>query len=186
VKDAPISAPEAPDRPEFLWDPARARLLWANAAGLKAWGEENVAELSSRWFAPDDATAAAITTLKTTGSGPLTLPSGGAAVAWRAAASAENGFLRIRLNDLETPLRLDAPRMSDGFELAPRPLAIFDAVGALLTQNEADRLCFGPGSLAERLQDAPAAAPAPRAARQHEQQMDARRAASASLAASSR
>lgn len=160
MKDAPISAPEAPDRPEFLWDPVRSRLLWANAAGLKAWGEDSVAELSSRWFAPDDATAAAITGLKTTGSGALTLPSAGAPVAWHATAWAENDVLRISLNDLETPLRLDAPRMSDGFELAPRPLAIFDAVGALITQNEADRLCFGPGPLAERLQDATAAAQA--------------------------
>ncbi len=85
------------------------------------------------------------------------LPSLGAPVAWQATACAENGALRIVLNDLETPLRLDAPHMLDGFELAPRPLAIFDAVGALITQNEADRLCFGPHSLAERLQDASAA-----------------------------
>ncbi|KAG8461929.1 hypothetical protein KFE25_013948 [Diacronema lutheri] len=42
------------------------------------------------------------------------------------------------------------------------------------------------GGCVSRDSDAPAAAPAPRAARQHEQQMDARRAASASLAASSR
>jgi len=43
--------------------------------------------------------------------------------------------------------------MSEGFELAPRPLAIFDAAGALVTQNEADRLCFGSQSLADRLND---------------------------------
>ena len=155
---APSSAFESPDRPEFLWDPSRARLLWANAAGLKAWGEDNVAELSSRWFAPDDTTVAALYSLAATGSGALLLPSFDGPVAWQAAARAENDVLRITLNDFETPLRLDAPHMSDGFELAPRPLAIFDAVGALITQNEADRLCFGPQSLAERLQDAPAAA----------------------------
>ena len=72
---------------------------------------------------------------------------------WRATAAQKNDVLRVTLNDLETPLRLDARHMSDGFELAPRPLAIFDAVGALITQNEADRLCFGSQSLAERLQD---------------------------------
>lgn len=158
MKDAPLPAIEATDRPEFLWDPSRARLLWANAAGLKAWGEESVAELSSRWFAPDDVTVTALYGLAATGSGALLLPSIDGPVAWQANAQAENDVLRITLNDFETPLRLDAPHMSDGFELAPRPLAIFDAVGALITQNEADRLSFGPLSLAERLQDASAAA----------------------------
>lgn len=160
MKDAPIPPIGASDRPEFLWDPSRARIIWANQAGLRAWGEENVAELSSRWFAPDDTTAAALSGLESTGSGAIMLPSMGAPVAWQATARAENGALRIVLNDLETPLRLDAPHMLDGFELAPRPLAVFDAVGALITQNEADRLCFGPQSLADRLQDAPAAAKA--------------------------
>lgn len=160
MKDTPILPIEAADRPEFLWDPSRTRILWANPEGLRAWGEDNVAELSSRWFAPDDATATTLSGLESTGSGAVLLSSTAAPVAWQATAQAENGFLRITLNDLETPLRLDAPRMSDGFELAPRPLAIFDAVGALITQNEADRLCFGPHSLAERLQNAPAAAKA--------------------------
>lgn len=160
MKDAPILPIEAAERPEFLWDPSRTRILWANSAGLKAWGEDSVAELSSRWFAPDNTTATALSDLESTGSGAVLLPSLGAPVVWQATAQAENGAIRIVLNDLETPLRLDAPHMLDGFELAPRPLAIFDAVGALITQNEADRLCFGPHSLAERLKDAQAAAKA--------------------------
>lgn len=151
---------QAANPPEFLWDPSRARLLWANAEGLKAWGEGNIQELSSRWFAPNDTIAAALSDLVSTRSGVLLIPSKEAPVAWRATARAENDVLRITLNDFETPLRLDTPHMSNGFELAPRPLAVFDAVGALITQNEADRLCFGPQTLAERLQDTSAAAQA--------------------------
>lgn len=140
-------------QPEFRWDPSRRRILWANAAGLRAWGEECIEDLSNRWFAPGDATVAALSTLATTGSGVLRLSYSPAAQAYQATARAENGVLRIILNDLETSGSLDAPYMSEGFELAPRPLAIFDAAGALITQNEADRLCFGPKSLSARLED---------------------------------
>ena len=142
------------DPPTFHWDPARRRILWANAAGLDVWGETSVADLASKWFAPGDAMARALSDLQSTGSGVLRLSAISAGRSYQASAQSENGVLRITLNDLETSARIDAPYMSEGFELAPRPLAIFDAAGALITQNEADRLCFGPASLAARLDDA--------------------------------
>ena len=148
--DATLTAAEAPI---FHWDPARRRLLWANAAALNVWGEASVEDLSSRWFAPGDTVAAALSGLQATGSGVLRLSGGAVARTFQATAQVENNILRISLNDLETSARLDAPHMSEGFELAPRPLAIFDAAGALITQNEADRLCFGPTSLDQRLED---------------------------------
>lgn len=151
--DGASTSQNTTERPEFLWDPSRRRILWANAPGLKVWGEDNLEDLASRWFAPGDATAATISGLKSTGSGSLRLSVNGADRVFQATAQAENGVLRVALNDLETSQRLDAPHMSEGFELAPRPLAVFDAVGALITQNEADRLCFGARSLPERLED---------------------------------
>ena len=152
--DGAAPSTDTTEYPEFHWDPSRRRISWANAAGLKAWGEDSLEELTSRWFAPTDATATALSGLATAGSGLLRLPSSSAAPAYQATVRAENGGLRVILNDLETSARLDAPHMSEGFELAPRPLAIFDAAGALITQNEADRLCFGPKALADRLEDA--------------------------------
>ena len=77
MKDAPNTAVEASERPEFLWDPKRARHLWANTADLKVWGEYNVADLSNRLFAPGGAITAAISSLKSTGYGPAQLPSTG-------------------------------------------------------------------------------------------------------------
>lgn len=54
---------------------------------------------------------------------------------------------------METSLALDALHMSEGFELAPQPLAVFDGDGALIAQNDADGLSFGQSSLPERLED---------------------------------
>ncbi len=158
MKDAVATPQKTSERPEFLWDPLRARLLWANDVGLKFWGETSLTDLAERWFVLSDATSSALTALKSKGSGPIELSPKGVPITHHATATDENGVWRIILNDLETPSHVYAPQMSDGFELAPRPLAIFDAVGGLITQNEADRLCFGPLSLADRLGDADTAA----------------------------
>ena len=154
MKDAEPSVSQAP---EFLWDPVRTRILWANSAGLQVWGEHSASELPTRWFAPNDPIAAEIANLRSTGAGFIRLSPNGVSTVYFATAIEENGALRIVLNDFETTIRLEASQMSDGFELAPRPLAIFNAEGALITQNEADRLCFGPLSLSDRLGDTSAA-----------------------------
>lgn len=46
-------------QPEFLWDPRRLRLTWANIDGLVFWGEDSLFDLAERVFTADDETTRA-------------------------------------------------------------------------------------------------------------------------------
>ena len=137
--------------PNFLWDPARARVIDANQAAIRFWGEASAQDLAARWFDPDGVVATTFQRLADTGAGVAEFSPTGHPVTVHAKVAREGAFLRVVLNDLETPVPLDAAHMSEGFKLAPRPLVVFDAVGALITQNDADARYFGPQSLGARI-----------------------------------
>ena len=137
--------------PNFLWDPVRARGIDANQAAIRFWGEASAQDLAARWFDPDGVVATTFMRLADTGAGVSEFSSTGHPVTLQAKVAHEDAFLRVVLNDLETPIPLDAAHMLEGFKLAPRPLAVFDAVGALITQNDADARYFGPQSLSAAL-----------------------------------
>lgn len=50
---------EAVSRPIWLWDPERARIVWANLAALAFFDERSAAELTERSFGPDEPFVAA-------------------------------------------------------------------------------------------------------------------------------
>ncbi len=137
--------------PNFLWDPVRARVIDANQAAIRFWGEASAQDLAARWFDPDGVVATTFMRLADTDAGVAEFSSTGHPVTVQAKVAHEGAFLRVVLNDLETPIPLDAAHMLEGFKLAPWPLAVFDAVGALITQNDADARYFGPQSLSAAL-----------------------------------
>jgi PAS domain S-box-containing protein len=49
----------AVDRPIWLWDPERARIVWANGAALALFDERSAAELAERGFGPEEPFVAA-------------------------------------------------------------------------------------------------------------------------------
>lgn len=139
-------------RPEFLWDPLRLRLDWANEAGLRFWGEESLAALRERMFAPDEDAARALAQRMAaiedggTGEGLLFICLS-APLAARARCRIEAGpdgraRLRVELSGVGAPEDAALALTRAGFEVAPRPLAIITPEGAILARNEADRRVF--------------------------------------------
>ncbi|MGB0506361.1 MAG: sensor histidine kinase [Pikeienuella sp.] len=154
-------------RPEFLWDADRLRLTWANRDGLTFWGEDSLIDLVERMFAPGDETVRALAarlaeiTEGAGGVGRLTLYPQGEPV-WAMAdcrlEARPSGRieLRIALSGVEQPDDGVLIRMRAGFDVAPRPLAIFNEQGDALARNEADRRAFprGLATLTDRYEDA--------------------------------
>lgn len=165
-----------PPKPEFLWDPVAARLIWADEDGLAFWGEPTVEDLTERYFAPESEIVRAFAALAraveeadgenepegarvlfTHGAKPVLAQVGASA----ARAADGRALLRVRLEEVEQPGDPATLRIGAGFEAAPRPMAIFAADGAALARNAADRAAFPDGGdrLAQRF-----AAPAEAAA----------------------
>lgn len=138
--------------PEFLWDPSRLRLVWANEAGLRFWGEEALIDLVERAFGPGDEmvrilAARMAETEQGDATGMLTLFPQGDPV-WVAAECAveeredARRLLRVRLGDIALREETALFRARAGFEAASQPIAIFSAAGEALARNEADRRIF--------------------------------------------
>lgn len=151
------------ERPEFLWDPRRLRLVWANADGLRFWDEESLSDLAERVFAPEDDSARALAARHEAVCGggedeaAFFLRPEFEPVRVRARCAAEHAadgrpLLRVRLTGTGGPVDRLSALSQVGFESAPQALAIFSEDGAVLTRNEADRRVFGPEAraLAER------------------------------------
>lgn len=151
-------------QPEFLWDPRRLRLTWANIDGLVFWGEDSLFDLAERVFTADDETTRAFSARISEiseggdGKGVLFFRPQAEPVGVYAQCAMETGpdgqeLLRISLTG-EKPAgdRLLALARV-GFDSAPQPLAIFASDGALLARNEADRHAFGAGGLFDRYGD---------------------------------
>jgi signal transduction histidine kinase len=114
----------AAPQPCWLWDAARKRVVFANAAGLAHFGEQTLEDLQERRFAPDDAIT------RMTGEAAL-LPDGRPGLI--VAAGAPQAKARLAPAEL--------------FGAAPAALAVFDASGQRLVANaEANELLL-PGEL---------------------------------------
>lgn len=139
-------------RPEFVWDAARLRLSWANAAGVAFWGEDSLLDLTERVFAPGDATVRALAAreaemVQGDAAGHVTLYPKGDPVWARVACTAERRgdgrtLMLVVLEQVEAVNDPALVRKRAGFDGAPRPLAIYDEGGALLVRNEADRRAY--------------------------------------------
>jgi signal transduction histidine kinase len=140
--------------PEFLWDPARLRLTWANEAGLAFWQEDSLLDLTERIFAPGDETVRALASrlaeIEAGGAakGRLVFSPAGAPILTiascrREVAVDDRPLLRITLTEIDPPNDALLARMQAGFNSAPQAMAVIDASGMILAQNEADRRAFG-------------------------------------------
>ncbi|MEX2519028.1 MAG: HAMP domain-containing sensor histidine kinase [Paracoccaceae bacterium] len=150
-------------RPEFVWDPARLRLDWANDAGMRFWGEESLEALKERSFAPEEDAARVLAERMAaiedggSGDGVLFISPGAAPLSARARCRIEPGpdgraRLRVALEGVGAPDDSELALMRAGFEAAPRPLAIISPDGGVLARNAADRRAFPAqgGALADR------------------------------------
>jgi signal transduction histidine kinase len=125
----------------WLWDPARRRAVWLNAAACRLWGARDAAAFSD---ALGPAIAAAMTA--TAEADGAETPAAIGPVSGRVSAR------RVALPDGRTGLRATflatAPEPPEpdiraaAFEAAPAPLAILSPDGALLARNAAFRARF--------------------------------------------
>ena len=121
----------AETQPAWLWDGARGRIVFANAAALAHWGEASLTDLVDRRFSPGDPEAARP----------------GLAARLRDGRAGTVVILRDAAGDLD-PL----------FEAAPMALAAFDGEGGLLAVNAEAKALLMPGPLGIALSSPYAAA----------------------------
>ena len=152
----------------WVWDPDRLRIIWANDAGLRFWGELTLLDLVERDFAPFDEAVQDFGDLLHAASNRksgqvkarMVLAPSGSPVRIDCQAS------RVALPDNRVGLRVEAvlapvgaeaevDRLREMIERTPTPISLFAEDGTLLMQNVAAHQSFGQGleSLAERYGD---------------------------------
>ncbi|MCP1337658.1 sensor histidine kinase [Futiania mangrovi] len=151
-----IRAFEADPRPAWLWDPVRARILWANRPALDFWREESAADLGVRDFGSEDpaarliaASRAALSEGKIVARRATILRDGEAIPAALQLAGVTLSSGREVVFVLAEPDTSRAPevlRLEALVRLSPVPMTVYSAEGrARFQTEEADRL-FGPAS----------------------------------------
>ncbi len=157
----------ATDRPIWLWDPERARIVWANPAALAFFDERSAAELAERSFGPEEPFVAAARAAAES-EAPVVL-------SVSIFGSRSPGPIRCRLsphllpNQREglmvevEPYRLPAPeplsaQLGQALTDLGLPVLIADTAGAVRFANEAARALFpvAPESLKTLLGEATA------------------------------
>jgi len=139
--------------PAWVWDVARRRIAWGNAAAIAFWGEESLLDLIELEFDPDDPTLVKLDRLATefdegsslTRKLAFDLSSGRS---WTACQcfpcvldDGRSGLLILIDKDIATDVVFS--RFSEMVQEAPVAMILFGTDGALLHQNmEAERL-FG-------------------------------------------
>jgi len=152
----------------WVWDPDRLRIIWANEAGLRFWGELTLLDLVERDFAPFDEAVhdfgdllhAATNRKSGQVKARMVLAPSGSPIRIDCRAN------RVALPDNRPGLRVEAvlapigqeaevDRLREIIERTPTPISLFAEDGTLLMQNVAAHQSFGPGleSLAERYGD---------------------------------
>jgi len=152
----------------WVWDPDRLRIIWANEAGLRFWGERTLLDLVERDFAPFDEAVhdfgdllqAAANRKSGQVKARMVLAPSGSPIRIDCRAN------RVALPDNRPGLRVEAvlapigqeaevDRLREIIERTPTPISLFAEDGTLLMQNVAAHQSFGPGldSLAERYGD---------------------------------
>ena len=121
----------AETQPAWLWDGARGRIVFANAAALAHWGEASLVDLVDRRFSPGDPDAA------------------------RPGLAAR---LRDGRAGTVVVLKDETAEADPLFEAAPTALAAFDGEGGLLAVNAEAKALLMPGPLGIALSSPYAAA----------------------------
>ena len=140
----------------WIWDHDRRRIVWANDAALRFWGEGSLLDLIERDFAPADPATVQFAKLlhaavASDGPGvraklvltPLGRPQRVEAHATRFALSDGRTGLRIEAMPAPTGEAQGSDRMREIFETAPQATALFAEDGSLLVQNAAADFIFG-------------------------------------------
>ena len=152
----------------WVWDPDRLRIVWANEAGLRFWGEVTLLDLVERDFAPFDEAVHDFGDLLHAASNRksgqvkarMVLAPSGSPIRIDCRAN------RVALPDSRPGLRIAAvlapvgeeaevDRLREIIERTPTPISLFAEDGTLLMQNVAAHQSFGPGleNLADRYGD---------------------------------
>ena len=142
----------------WIWDHDRQRIVWANEAGLRFWGERSLLDLVERDFAPFDEAVydfgELIRAVLTRKSGKVRArmvlaPSGHPVrVDCRAQhVPLSDGRPGLRVEAVRAPLGDDAEidRLREIIERTPTAISLFAEDGGLLMQNAAAEQSFGPG-----------------------------------------
>lgn len=139
------------DAPAWLWDGARGRIVWANAAGVKLFDGETVFDLVDR---PFDGREPGVQRIKEivqalnpgeSTDAQLLFPSMGLVAAlpcrcWiHALADGRPGVLVVREPDRPKITRAPASLADQFMEALPTPAVVSDGTGAVLHGNEAAR-----------------------------------------------
>lgn len=163
----------------WVWDHDRRRIVWANEAALRFWGERSLLDLIERDFAPtDQATSQFAQLLHAVLSsdvervrGQIVLTPVGRPQRVETIASPftlSDGRVGLRIEAFPTPIGQGSKleRFYAMLENTPHAMALFAEDGALLHQNAASAFVFGAtalSGLAERYGDRKAARDAMRA-----------------------
>lgn len=152
----------------WVWDPDRLRIVWANEAGLRFWGELTLLDLVERDFAPFDEAvrdfgdllhAAANRKSGQVKARMVLAPSGSPiridCQANRVALADGRPGLRVAAVLAPVGEEAEVDRLREIIERTPTPISLFAEDGTLLMQNVAAHQSFGPGleSLADRYGD---------------------------------
>lgn len=169
----PVALPDdiAADAPLFLWDPLDERFLWATPEGVRFWAAEDVAALASARPAPQEPTTREMRRLWTMLDQAISprrletraefIPAGHARPVRCALRRVfrPQGAPAMLVEILGPDATASAARWRAVFQSAPAPLALFDAEGALIAENDAAIRAFAEapgagGSLDQRFVDA--------------------------------
>lgn len=146
----------------WIWDPARARIVWATDSAVAFWGERSLADLKARPFLPADPNAEAMNALLEAKPPPsdeaspedreatLTFFPDGAPARMLCRGRLrerrrEEGGLWLAIHATAVPVDEPAPGTREGalIETAETAFALIDSAGAPLLMNPAARRLFG-------------------------------------------
>ncbi len=163
----------------WVWDHDRRRIVWANEAALRFWGERNLLDLIERDFAPTDQSTyqfaqllhAVLSSDVERVRGQVVLTPVGRPQRVEAIASPftlSDGRTGLRIEAFPAPIGENSQleRLHAIFENTPHAMALFAEDGSLLQQNAASAFVFGDTALrglAERYGERKAARDAMRA-----------------------
>ncbi len=154
------TAERAAGGPAWLWDPARARIVWANMGGLGFWDADSLGALLDRDFSslepaalqleriarmigPEDVRHEIIAFM------PEGLPRAvHCRIRPQALSDGRRGLFIETVEPGADAPQPDVQRLADLAEAAPAALSLFTREGACLYENAAARRLFGPKGLA--------------------------------------
>ncbi len=140
-----------------LWDVARGRIVWANAAGIALFDSQSLFDLIDRPFDPSESGIATLRAIVTDlgGDSPrsadFTFPSVGietpiaCACSLRKLADGRNGVLMVQQVPPQATPAEAPPEFQAAMQLLPMPVVVFNRQGAVIYENDAASAFFPEG-----------------------------------------